>query len=268
MLRRQRAVTNEREAPPPPFRVDVWPDGDVVHVCPVGEIDLDTVSEVRDRIYELRAAGFKRLILDLRAVTFLDSTGIRLVLEADASARADGLDFGLIEGPAKVQRALEVTGLRSALPLIDPSQDGRGRRRPRSSIRYERRSSGTRRPVPLAATADGLTSRDADAQAGKPGIVTHALRELQRSHHDRALRAAAQATQGSARGGRHASATTGSLATDLLTASALGLVACVGVGSALGPDGVRATRRLRKRNGEAPPSYGGWRNAVSSRRRS
>jgi anti-sigma B factor antagonist len=110
------------------LRVDVWPEGDVVHVCPVGEIDLDTVSRLRDRMYELRAAGFKCLILDLRGVTFLDSTGIRLVVEADASARADGFEFGLIEGAAKVQRVFEITGLRSALPFIDPSQDGGGRR--------------------------------------------------------------------------------------------------------------------------------------------
>jgi anti-sigma B factor antagonist len=128
MLRRQRAVRDEAEAPPPALRVDVWPEGDVVHVRPAGEIDLDTVSQVRDRMDELRAAGFKRLILDLRAVTFLDSTGIRLVLETDASARADGFEFGLIEGPAKVQRAFEITGLRSALPFIDPCQDGGGRR--------------------------------------------------------------------------------------------------------------------------------------------
>ena len=128
MLRRERAVRNESEGPPSPLRVDVWPEGDVVHVCPVGEIDFDTVHRVRDRMDELRVAGFRRLILDLRGVTFLDSTGIRLVVEADASARADGFEFALIEGPAKVQRVFEITGLRSALPFIDPSQDGGGRR--------------------------------------------------------------------------------------------------------------------------------------------
>ena len=98
----------------------MWPEGDAAHVCPVGEIDLDTVSQVRDRLEELRAAGFRRLILDLRGVTFLDSTGIRLVLETDAAARADGFDFGLIEGPANVQRAFEITGLRGGLPFVDP----------------------------------------------------------------------------------------------------------------------------------------------------
>jgi anti-sigma B factor antagonist len=120
MLRRRRGVGHETEAPPPPLRVDVWPAGEVVHVRPVGEIDLDTASQVRDRLDELTSAGFRRLILDLRGVTFLDSTGLRLVLETDASARADGFEFGLIEGPETVQRAFEITGLRGALPFVDP----------------------------------------------------------------------------------------------------------------------------------------------------
>ena len=97
---------------------------------PVGEVDLATAYQVRDRLDELRAAGFTRVILDLRGVTFLDSTGVRLVLDADASARTDGFDFALIEGPAEVQRAFEITGLRAALPFIDPAEDGGGQRRP------------------------------------------------------------------------------------------------------------------------------------------
>jgi anti-sigma B factor antagonist len=118
---RERALRYETERPPPPFRVDVWPDGDVVHVCPVGEVDLDTADQVCDRLQQLRSAGFTCLILDLRGVSFLDSTGIRLVLEADAAARADGFEFALIEGPAEVQRAFEIVGLRAVLPFIDPS---------------------------------------------------------------------------------------------------------------------------------------------------
>jgi anti-anti-sigma factor len=123
-LGRHGAVTNETEVPDGPFRVDVRQDRDAVYVCPVGDVDLDTADHIRERLDELRHAGFKRLILDLRGVTFLDSTGIRLVLDADASARADGFDFALIEGPARVQRAFEITGLRAALPFIDPSEVG------------------------------------------------------------------------------------------------------------------------------------------------
>ena len=49
-------------------------------------------------------------MLDLRGVTFLDSTGLHLVLEADAASRAQGWEFGLIGGPAHVQRVFDLTG--------------------------------------------------------------------------------------------------------------------------------------------------------------
>ena len=109
-------------------------EGDVVRVCPLGEVDVGTVDPIRQQIVEMRAAGARRVVLDLREASFLDSTGVHLVLEADADARADGWDFALIEGPAGVQRPLEVLGLREHLLFLDPSElsDGRWRRHPRA----------------------------------------------------------------------------------------------------------------------------------------
>jgi anti-anti-sigma factor len=109
-------------ASPPAFRVDVRPERDVVRVCPVGEIDLDTVGAVHAQLDELTAAGFKRVILDLRKVTFLDSSVMHLALEAQAASRADGWEFGIIEGPANVQRAFELAGLGDRLPFVGPAE--------------------------------------------------------------------------------------------------------------------------------------------------
>ena len=105
---------------PPEFRVDVAPERDVVRVCPVGELDLGTVGLVEAAIEELTAAGFTRLVLDLRGATFLDSTGIRLVLEAQRSSTRDGWSFAIIPGSDDVQRPLEVAGVASRLPFVDP----------------------------------------------------------------------------------------------------------------------------------------------------
>jgi anti-anti-sigma factor len=54
-------------------------------------------------------------VLDVRGVTFLDSTGLHLALEADAASRAQGWKFGLIGGPADVQRVFDLTGARAIL---------------------------------------------------------------------------------------------------------------------------------------------------------
>lgn len=65
-----------------PFRVDVAPDREEVRVSPVGELDLATVPLVDTELAELWSLGFARLVLDLRNVCFLDSTGLRLAVVA------------------------------------------------------------------------------------------------------------------------------------------------------------------------------------------
>jgi anti-anti-sigma factor len=100
------------------FRVEIEPDRDAVRVCPVGEIDLSTVGEVRAQLDELRSAGFSRLILDLRRTTFLDSSGVRLAFDVHTASAADGSEFAIVPGPHDVQRTFEVAGLGDRLPFI------------------------------------------------------------------------------------------------------------------------------------------------------
>ena len=63
-----------------PFRCEVEPDRATVRVRPVGELDLETVPLVDAELAELWSVGFTRLVVDLRSVTFLDSTGLRMLL--------------------------------------------------------------------------------------------------------------------------------------------------------------------------------------------
>jgi len=102
------------------FRVDVESERDIVRVCPVGEVDIATVGWIRAEIDELKAAGFTRLILDLRGATFLDSSGLHLAVDAHASAAESGCEFALIAGPAAVQRAFDAAGLSPRLTFVDP----------------------------------------------------------------------------------------------------------------------------------------------------
>lgn len=129
MRHHSRSVSPDDVAHPPPgdgaapaFSVEVHPDRDVARVCPVGEIDLETVGAVRARLDELTAAGFTRVVLDLRDATFLDSSGLHLAMEAQAASAADGWEFGIIGGPTSVQRAFEVAGLSERLPFVDPAE--------------------------------------------------------------------------------------------------------------------------------------------------
>ena len=94
----------------------------MVRVCPFGEVDMGTVGQVREQLEHVTASGARRVVLDLRGVTFLDSTGLHLVLDADAASRAQGWEFGLIGGPADAQRVFDLTGARARLPFLTASE--------------------------------------------------------------------------------------------------------------------------------------------------
>ena len=100
-----------------PFGIDVQPQRDVVRVAPQGEIDIATVGRLRGRIGELLSAGFSRLTLDMQDVTFMDSTGLRLVLELVQAARDDHWQLSVIGVSPAVQRVFELSGVLAALPL-------------------------------------------------------------------------------------------------------------------------------------------------------
>ena len=103
-----------------PFAIDVVSQHDIIRVAPVGEIDLATVGQLRARIGELLSAGPSRLVLDLHGVTFMDSTGLRLVLELLQSSRENHWELSLTEVPPAVQRVFELSGVLDALPLGVP----------------------------------------------------------------------------------------------------------------------------------------------------
>jgi anti-sigma B factor antagonist len=76
-----------------------------------GELDLGTVGAVERAVQELHAQAVRSVVLDLRELTFIDSSGLRLLLRLDADARANGFDFALVEGDGPVRRLLELTNL-------------------------------------------------------------------------------------------------------------------------------------------------------------
>lgn len=103
----------------PLFRVAVEPERDRVRVVPHGELDLSTVPQVETQIEELRSRGFTTIVLDLRQLTFMDSTGLRLLLLLDAEARADGFRFSIVDCDGPVRRLLQLTQVDRRLEYAD-----------------------------------------------------------------------------------------------------------------------------------------------------
>jgi anti-anti-sigma factor len=104
------AIRFERQSEP--FTVEVWPDRERVRVLPHGELDMATVGRLAAQIDELVANGSRAVVLDLRATSFLDSSGVHLLLEQ--SAREDA-QVTLIDGADPVRRVIDVAGVRRVL---------------------------------------------------------------------------------------------------------------------------------------------------------
>ena len=102
------------------FRISVTPDEDRVLVAPEGELDLSTALPLEEELHGLQARGFQRLVLDLRGLTFLDSSGLRLLVNARRDALERGKKFSLIDGAPRVCRVLDITGLRPHFEFEPP----------------------------------------------------------------------------------------------------------------------------------------------------
>jgi anti-anti-sigma factor len=101
------------------FRCDVVRDGRSARLRALGALDLATVSELDAAVAELLAEGFQRLVLDLSALEFIDSTGLRSILDLDARSRQDGFSVALVPGPRAVQRVFEITGTAPHLRFVE-----------------------------------------------------------------------------------------------------------------------------------------------------
>ena len=88
-------------------------------LAPAGELDVATAAAVQKRLLERPPEPGAQLVLDLGEVTFMDSTGIRLILQAREHALRHGGELRLVRGPEPVMRVLELVGLDEQLDIVD-----------------------------------------------------------------------------------------------------------------------------------------------------
>jgi anti-anti-sigma factor len=84
-----------------------------------GELDLASVGELEQRLAGAQAHAPTRLVVDLGRLAFIDSSGLRAIIQADAQARAQGTDLVLRPGGPSIQRVFELTGALDALHFED-----------------------------------------------------------------------------------------------------------------------------------------------------
>jgi anti-sigma B factor antagonist len=97
-----------------PIDIDLRPARERMVVVPRGELDVATVGQLAAEIDDLAGRGFDAIALDLREISFMDSSGVHLLLEH--TARADA-PVTVIGGSEAVRRVIDLCGVRHLLPV-------------------------------------------------------------------------------------------------------------------------------------------------------
>ena len=101
------------------FRVEVR-NADATTVISVsGELDLASSPALEEELERVAQSGAQLVVVDLRNLEFMDSTGLSVLVRAHQRAEEDGRRLGLINGSQQVQRLLTLTGVADRLTLTD-----------------------------------------------------------------------------------------------------------------------------------------------------
>jgi len=88
-----------------------------------GELDLASSAGLDEELQRLIESDVEQVILDLRELEFMDSTGLSTLVKAHQRAEEAGRRFGLVRGPQQVQRLLSLTGVEERLTFADTPEE-------------------------------------------------------------------------------------------------------------------------------------------------
>jgi anti-sigma B factor antagonist len=119
---RKRAPADEvaRDALQTAAKIEISHDGETMLMKLRGQLDVSSRRRFAEKLREVRAAEPEQLVIDLRELTFVDSTGLSLLLKANNASREDHFQLRVVRSPAAiVQVVLEATGVEEFLPFVD-----------------------------------------------------------------------------------------------------------------------------------------------------
>ena len=105
---------------PPPFSISVDDQGRRVAIAARGELDLATAPAFEEAILPVVSSG-RHAVVDLRALDFMDSSGVRVIVAAHhAAGEHDGrLSLVRLDPSSPIHRVLAISGLDGVLEFVD-----------------------------------------------------------------------------------------------------------------------------------------------------
>jgi anti-sigma B factor antagonist len=105
------------------FSIEERIDQGVPIIAVIGEIDVATAPQLRERLHGVIAEGRATVVLDLLGVTFLDSTALGVLVGALKRCRELGGELHVVVADARIKKIFEITGLNKVFPLVDALSD-------------------------------------------------------------------------------------------------------------------------------------------------
>jgi anti-anti-sigma factor len=88
-----------------------------------GELDLAGAVALEQELARLEAEAAESVVLDLRGVGFMDSSGLRLIAVSSQRAQERGRRLALVPGPEQVMRVFDITRMRERLDFVDDPRE-------------------------------------------------------------------------------------------------------------------------------------------------
>jgi len=101
------------------FRVEVANKGGAAVIRVSGELDLASSPALEQELEQVASTEAALVIVDLRELEFMDSTGLSVLVRAHQRAEENSQRFGLVNGSQQVQRLLSLTGVADRLVLSE-----------------------------------------------------------------------------------------------------------------------------------------------------
>jgi anti-sigma B factor antagonist len=106
---------------PSHFRLEVRSQGKATIIAVSGELDLASSPALQEELD--RASDSDMMIIDLRELDFMDSTGLSVLVRAHQRAEEQGRRLAMVKGPQQVQRLLSLTGVADRLTVVDRPEE-------------------------------------------------------------------------------------------------------------------------------------------------
>jgi anti-sigma B factor antagonist len=112
-------ITGRECAAAPPFTCSwVIARWGAAWVQVAGEVDLATSSQFRQTVIEAQRAA-RVVVLDLRELCFIESSGVHVILDAARNSRREGDRLLIVRGPAQIERVLTLTEVCKHVVIFD-----------------------------------------------------------------------------------------------------------------------------------------------------